>query len=82
VTGVAEWAVTHGTDRRVGSVHAAGNTVALALHAGSWAARRRGRHRLGVATALLGDAAVGVGALLGGHLTTARKVGSAGVDAP
>jgi uncharacterized membrane protein len=79
LTGLAEWSRTTGGPRRVGSAHAAVNTLALGLHAASWAARRSGRHGSAVAVALLGNAVVGVSALLGGHLTTVRKVGSSAV---
>ena len=82
LTGLAEWSRTGGADRRVGSAHAAVNTLALGLHASSWAARRSGRHGLGVTAGLLGNALVGVSAFLGGHLTTVRKVGSSMVPAP
>ncbi|HEX6917518.1 MAG TPA: DUF2231 domain-containing protein [Phycicoccus sp.] len=82
LTGLAEWSRTAGADRRVGSAHAAVNTLALGLHAASWAARRSGRHGLGVTTGLLGNAVVGVSAFLGGHLTTVRKVGSSVVPPP
>ena len=75
-TGVAEWALTGGRERRVGAAHAALNGVALLLHVGSWGARRAGRHGLGATTGLLGTSVGGVSALLGGHLTTVRKVGS------
>lgn len=79
LTGLAEWTRTDGAERRVGATHAVANTAALALHVLSWAARRSGRHHLGVATATAANGVVGLSALLGGHLTTVRKVGSAGV---
>lgn len=82
LTGLAEWTRTDGADRRVGATHAAANTVALALHVLSWAARRSGRHHLGVGAATAAHGVVGVSALLGGHLTMARKVGSAGIAEP
>ena len=45
-------------------------------YAGSWIARRQGRHGTGAGLALAGSAIAGVGAYLGGHLAEARKVGS------
>ena len=77
LTGAAEWgAVDEVRDRRTGLVHAAANTVALALYTRSWLARRRGDHAHGVRLALAGGAAAGAGGFLGGHLTEARKVSS------
>ncbi|WP_147375480.1 DUF2231 domain-containing protein [Jiangella rhizosphaerae] len=76
VTGVAEWGRTEGGTRRVGVIHAASNTTALVLYSGSFAARRAGRHRLGVLLGLGGIAAASAGGFLGGHLAIARKVGS------
>lgn len=75
-TGLAEWRETSRPESRVGTVHAGLNTVGLALYAGSFLARRRGRHGAGVALALAGSAASGAAGYLGGHLTTVRKVGS------
>jgi len=76
VTGLAEWGETRGAEQRVGSVHAAANTVALGLYGWSLVARRRGSHTRGALLALCGGAAASVGGYLGGHLTSARKVSS------
>jgi hypothetical protein len=76
VTGLAEWARTTGGERRVGFVHALGNTIALGLYAASWTARRRGSHVRGVMLGLAGGAAATAAGYLGGHLTAARKVSS------
>ena len=46
------------------------------LYVTSYVARSRKRHALGVAAALLGAAVTSASGYLGGHLTTARKVGS------
>jgi nitrite reductase/ring-hydroxylating ferredoxin subunit/uncharacterized membrane protein len=73
--GLSDWAELMGGSRRVGAVHAAGNSSALVLHAVSLAARRRGRRGRGVALSALG---LGVGAFsawLGGHLSFGRGVG-------
>ena len=77
VTGLAEWTQTSGGARRVGSSHAALNTVAVTLHAVSWFARRSGHHTLGATTSTLGNVVVSASAFLGGHLATSLKVGSA-----
>lgn len=76
VTGLSEWAETSAGNRRVGFVHAAANVVAFGLYTGSWAARRRGRHSVGVALGLAGGATAAAGGFLGSHLALARNVGS------
>ncbi|HZC28188.1 MAG TPA: Rieske 2Fe-2S domain-containing protein [Gaiellaceae bacterium] len=73
--GLSDWAELHGGTRRVGSVHAIGNTTALLLHALSWAARRRGDRGRAVALSAVGYAAATFSAWLGGHLSFARGVG-------
>ena len=75
-TGWAEWSAAGARDKRVGLVHAVTNGVALGVYAGSWYARRRGRHSAGAGLALAGVAVSSVGAYLGGHLVGARKVAS------
>lgn len=75
-TGWAEWSGTGQREQRVGVVHAAANGAAIALYAASWAARRRDRHGRGVTLGLAASSALGVGGYLGGHLVSARKVGS------
>ncbi len=75
-TGWAEWSAAGQRDKRVGLVHAVANAVAISMYAASWIARRQGRHSPGVALALAGAAASGVGGYLGSHLALARKVGS------
>jgi len=73
--GLSDWADTVGRPRRVGLVHAAANTVALATYAMSWRARRRGSHLAGVAWGMVGAAAATAGGALGGHLSFALGVG-------
>jgi len=69
LSGVADWrSLSKQTDRRVGVVHAAGNSAALAAYTCSWLARRRGHHRLGAALALAGAGLSGAAGYLGGHL--------------
>jgi nitrite reductase/ring-hydroxylating ferredoxin subunit/uncharacterized membrane protein len=83
--GLSDWAELRGGSRRVGSVHAVGNTTALVLHALSWSARRRGDRRRGRTLSALGYAAVSFSAWLGGHLSFAKGVGvnqTAFEDAP
>ncbi|MEV6812478.1 Rieske 2Fe-2S domain-containing protein [Micromonospora sp. NPDC051296] len=68
VAGLNDWAALARDQRRVGLVHAASNTVGLALYGGSVAARLTGRHGLGRTLGWLGLGAVSAGAYLGGHL--------------
>jgi uncharacterized membrane protein len=76
VSGWAEWRRADRPAQRVGVAHAALNATAAVLYAGSWAARRRDRHRVGAVLALAGAGAAGAAGYLGGHLTSARKVSS------
>jgi nitrite reductase/ring-hydroxylating ferredoxin subunit/uncharacterized membrane protein len=83
--GLSDWAELRGGSRRVGIVHAIGNTTALVLHVLSWLARRKGNRGRGVALSTLGYGAATFSAWLGGHLSFARGVGvnqTAFADAP
>jgi nitrite reductase/ring-hydroxylating ferredoxin subunit/uncharacterized membrane protein len=73
--GLSDWAELGGGARRVGAVHAAGNTSALTFYTLSWLARKAGRRRLGVLLSMLGSAAATFAGFLGGHLTYAKGVG-------
>lgn len=75
MAGANDWVNTRLAERRVGFVHAVGNQLALGLYTGSWLARRRQRHALGVALAASGALLLGVTGWLGGHLSYARGVG-------
>lgn len=75
VTGAADWTETQGKDRRVGLVHAASNSAALACFTASWLARRRGRTARGVLWGLAGSTAATAGGYLGGHLVQRLGVG-------
>lgn len=68
-SGLTDWASLSTEQRRVGLVHATANTVALALYAGSLAARLRGRRGLGKRLSYAGLGVAGVGAYIGGHLS-------------
>jgi nitrite reductase/ring-hydroxylating ferredoxin subunit/uncharacterized membrane protein len=74
-SGAADWSDTDGRSRRVGLVHAAANSAAIALYAWSWNARRQHRHARGVALGFLGATAATVGGFLGGHLLARRGIG-------
>ena len=73
--GASDWAELRGGGRRVGVVHALGNTTALTLHVLSWTARRRGNRTRGVALSALGYAIATFSAWLGGHLSFGKGVG-------
>jgi len=75
LSGAADWGDTTGPARRIGLVHAAANTTALACYAASWWSRARGRHARGVALGLAGATAATVGGYLGGHLLQSLGVG-------
>jgi len=75
-TGLAEYRHADQSARRVGVVHLSANAVGIALYTASLTARRRGRRARGIILALAGGAAATVGGYLGGHLATARKVGT------
>jgi nitrite reductase/ring-hydroxylating ferredoxin subunit/uncharacterized membrane protein len=73
--GLSDWAELRGGTRRLGAVHALGNTTALTLQCLSWRARRRGHRGRGVALSSLAYGIASVSAWLGGHLSLARAVG-------
>jgi nitrite reductase/ring-hydroxylating ferredoxin subunit/uncharacterized membrane protein len=78
LSGMNDWADTEPADaavRRVGIVHAAGNTLALSLYAVSLAARRRGARLRGALLGAAGAAVLGGAGYLGGHLSLAKGVG-------
>ena len=75
LTGLSDWADLRGGSRRLGSVHAIGNTAALTLHGLSLRARRRGDRGRGLALSMAGVAAAMASAWLGGHLSFVRGVG-------
>jgi MFS family permease len=78
LTGLAEWAETTGSARRVGVVHAGANLVAIGLYGASWAARRRDRQGRGALLALAGMTTATVGGYLGGHLISVLNVSTGG----
>jgi nitrite reductase/ring-hydroxylating ferredoxin subunit/uncharacterized membrane protein len=69
VAGENDWAALSREQRRVGLVHAAANSLAVSLYAGSLVARLRGNHRTGRRLAYAGLVSVSVGGYLGGHLS-------------
>src|SRR3954469_25415346 len=78
LTGANDWADAEPVDdgvRRVGLVHAATNSTALALYASSLAARRNGNSAKGKLLSLAGAGVLGLGGFLGGHLSFAKGIG-------
>jgi nitrite reductase/ring-hydroxylating ferredoxin subunit/uncharacterized membrane protein len=73
--GLSDWADVHGASRRVGTIHALGNTSALLLQTLSLSARRSGRRRTGIALSLAGFTAASFSAWLGGQLSFREGVG-------
>lgn len=81
VAGLADWSRLHERQRRVGAAHAAANGAATLLFGASLLSRVRGREGWGVALGLAGAGAVGLGGLLGGHLSYYRASGANSADA-
>ena len=68
LTGLADWRRGGDRVRRVGALHAALNTVGLALYSTSWVLRRRGHRAAGVVLSLAGGGVTAASGYLGGHL--------------
>ncbi|WP_022922180.1 DUF2231 domain-containing protein [Ornithinimicrobium pekingense] len=76
ITGLAEFAGLDARSKRVASVHAVANNIALGLNVASWFARRSDRHGLGRVLTAGAMTVGGFGAFLGGHLAIGMKAGS------
>jgi nitrite reductase/ring-hydroxylating ferredoxin subunit/uncharacterized membrane protein len=79
-SGLSDWIDVYGDARRIGLVHATGNTVALTLYARSWLHRgrlhkARGRRGGGKLSALAGLGILAVTGYLGGHMSYVEGVG-------
>lgn len=75
MTGASDWLSATQRERRVGVVHAATNSTALAFYTWSYVARRRGRHWRGVVLGVAGGLTATAGGFFGGHLSLARATG-------
>lgn len=74
--GLSEWnTLGRGAERRVATVHAAGNVLAALAFLFSWRHRRRRHRRRGRVWALVGGALALATGYLGGHLSFGRGVG-------
>ncbi len=71
-TGVADWSVTDGRDRRLGLLHGLLNTAGMAMQVVSLAARLRGRRRQARNWSGASLALTYASAYLGGHLVMER----------
>ncbi|HEX7975343.1 MAG TPA: Rieske (2Fe-2S) protein [Anaerolineales bacterium] len=75
LSGVTDWQHTTGSSRRVGLLHGALNTGALALYAASLLSRAGRDRRAGWSLALMGYALTLTAAYLGGNLVFDEKIG-------
>jgi hypothetical protein len=76
LSGVADWStVDNQRTKRVGLVHAIGNSVVASAYLLSWRSRRRGNHARGVVLGLVGGTLAWGTGYLGGHMSFARGVG-------
>ncbi|MGI5131542.1 non-heme iron oxygenase ferredoxin subunit [Pseudonocardia sp. CA-107938] len=73
-TGVTDWAVSDGDDRRVGLLHGLLNGAATVLQAASLTARVRGHRRPAQALGAASMAVTAAAGYLGGHLVQGRAV--------
>ncbi len=75
VSGLAQYLDTRNGVRRETTVHAALNTLGLAVYLGSWCARAQGRRSLGKKLSALGLGVVMVSGYLGGDISYRHGVG-------
>lgn len=71
-TGIADWSVTDGRDRRLALLHGLLNTAGLALQGAALTARLRGHRRRAQTLSGAGLATTYASAYLGGHLVMGR----------
>ena len=76
LAGATDWSRCNPSTQRSGLVHAALNTVGLALWTGSLVARAKGRQGLGVKLGALGTAVIGASGTIGGHLAYRKGLGA------
>jgi len=76
LSGAADWSEQDVGVRRLGALHAALNTAALGLYAGSLVARRRGRGAMGLVLSYAGLGVASGSAAIGGHMSYAQSSGA------
>lgn len=72
--GLSDWLHADRRSQRVGVVHAASNTTALAFYTASYVVRRRDHHFRGFLLGVVGGLAAILGGFFGGHLTLTASV--------
>ena len=75
ISGLTDWSDTHGKAQRVGAMHGLLNMGALALYAGSYAARKSENRGLGRWLGFAGFGLVMASAYLGGELSYSQRIG-------
>lgn len=75
-SGLADWATTTGETRRTGRVHAATSSLATALYAASYVARRRGAQRGAVLLGIAGGLVEVADGYIGGELSLVHLAGT------
>ena len=72
ITGWAEWALADRGTRRIGILHATANGLGTLIFLGSWIARLKNRHDMGVRLGRLGGTVLLAGAMMGGYMRSDR----------
>lgn len=77
LSGAAQWydATNDDEPRRLGTVHAELNTIALGFYIASWMLRDRDQRMAGIATAWIGHALATASGYIGGHLSFNLGIG-------
>ena len=75
LSGAVDWSEQDTGVRRLGALHAALNTAALALYVGALAARKRGRGPVGLVLSYAGLGVATGSAAVGGHMSYAQSSG-------
>jgi uncharacterized membrane protein len=73
ITGWAEWALADRGTRRIGILHATANALGALIFLGSWIARLKDRHELGVRLGRVGGMVLICGGMLGGYMRSERS---------
>jgi hypothetical protein len=73
ITGWAEWALADRGTRRIGILHATANGLGTLIFLGSWVARLKDRHDVGVRLGRLGGMVLVAGGMLGGYMRSDRS---------
>jgi uncharacterized membrane protein len=73
ITGWAEWALADRGTRRIGILHATANGLGTLIFLGSWVARLKDRHDVGVRLGRLGGMVLVAGGMMGGYMRSDRS---------